>query len=69
MKILTSVKDILQMARDDSFSGYTAERLVQDFNELTALREAGDKLAKVAKDYESFDDLLNAIGEWEAANK
>ena len=69
MEILTNVKDILQMARDERCSGYTAELLVKDLNELIALREAGNKLARVAKDYESIDDLLDAIGEWEAANK
>ena len=37
--------------------------------QIAALREAGEKLAKVAKDYENIDDLLDAIGEWEAANK
>ena len=36
---------------------------------LATIREAGNKLARVAKDYESIDDLLDAIGEWEAANK
>ena len=73
MEVLTSVKDILQMARDERCSGYTAELLVKDLNELTALREAGEKMAEQLRQLEGagFTDAETraALAEWEAANK
>ena len=51
MEVLTNVKDILQMARDERCSGYTAELLVKDLNELIALREAGEKMAEMLKPF------------------
>ena len=48
---------------------YAANTYLIALAKISALREAGEKLAKVAKDYENIDDLLDAIGEWEAANK
>ena len=74
MKILTNVKDILQMAKDERCSGYTAELLVKDLNELIALREAGKKMADILK-YEFNEgtltdkETLTALTEWEVANK
>ena len=71
MKILTNVKDILQMARDERCSGYTAELLVKDLNELIALREAGEKMAERLRRIDQSTPMLNAIAieAWEAANK
>ena len=80
MEVLTNVKDILQMARDERCSGYTAELLVKDLNELIALREAGEKMAEaINKPYPVYEDqgtkkewwagVAAALKAWEAANK
>jgi len=59
MKILTNVRDIQQRAMDDCYSGYTAELLVQDLNELIALRAQLAEAEKVIENFTFFYDLTN----------
>ena len=66
MNILTNEQDIMQMARDERCSYYTADLLVQDLNKLISLRKAGEKMAKMLKFLQLQNDAahLESAGLW-----